>query len=600
MASTFGETFGALIREKRGQEGLTQRELAIKAFDDGSKVRRIIDLENGTVRRPHIKTVDPLVAYFGITREELNQCKQHGLFSEREQAGVGLSRALMENLALRFEYDNPDAPDEELFAYLKSKAEELKRLRGRLASLEGTTVSLNNQIAAANDALELGRFEEADEILAAAEEVQQEGRTLKEIARQSNIRFARGDAALFSGKSADAASHYLKAAVYFEHFDKEEAAIRLEQAAGQIYEMERRSRSPNLLHAIDLAQRALNATTTVDEKSATWAQRKYQLALLQQTAARMQDPTSRDFSLLDRAIANAQEALTYEGPDVDEINRVYCLMVLGNSFAARSAASAQSESDLDAAISTFQDIIHNPRYENLSFSRGMIFNNISLAYGKKTRRASDTARQDFAEKAKNALFRAIELASAEGDIEAWSAAQTNLGFALADEAAIVDPQPAAFLRIQAIAAFQASLEAYPKTAFDLQTAHTLMALGRILLELAQRSNPATKEAYLGRSIEVNEGAIHILSKEDHPEQWSHARFCIGLAFYLHAEISSTEVAIADCEAAISHFDAANPAYRAAGMEKDLEKLLAADKETKARLLALRQASQPSAATQTPE
>jgi len=64
MERTFGEAFGQMIREKRGQEGLTQKELAIKAFDDESKVRRIIELENGTVRRPQIKTVDPLVAFF--------------------------------------------------------------------------------------------------------------------------------------------------------------------------------------------------------------------------------------------------------------------------------------------------------------------------------------------------------------------------------------------------------------------------------------------------------------------------------------------------------------------------------------------------------
>jgi ribosome-binding protein aMBF1 (putative translation factor) len=42
VEKTFGEAFGDLIRKKRGQEGLTQKELAIKAFDDESKVRRII------------------------------------------------------------------------------------------------------------------------------------------------------------------------------------------------------------------------------------------------------------------------------------------------------------------------------------------------------------------------------------------------------------------------------------------------------------------------------------------------------------------------------------------------------------------------------
>ncbi len=144
-----------MIREKRGQEGLTQKELAIKAFDDESKVRRIIELENGTVRRPQIKTVDPLVAFFGITKEELEACRKYGLFSEKEQTNIGLSRELLENLALRFEVANPDAADEELIEYLKAKADELRKIKKRLSEIEVTNTALDNQIAAANAALNL-------------------------------------------------------------------------------------------------------------------------------------------------------------------------------------------------------------------------------------------------------------------------------------------------------------------------------------------------------------------------------------------------------------------------------------------------------------
>jgi transcriptional regulator with XRE-family HTH domain len=80
VEKTFGQAFGELIREKRGEEGLTQKELAIRAFDDESKARRIIDLENGVVKRPHAKTVDPLVVYFNISKDELEQCRSHGFF----------------------------------------------------------------------------------------------------------------------------------------------------------------------------------------------------------------------------------------------------------------------------------------------------------------------------------------------------------------------------------------------------------------------------------------------------------------------------------------------------------------------------------------
>ena len=257
---TFGEAFGDLIRKKRGQEGLTQKELAVEAFDDESKVRRIIELENATVKRPQAKTVDALVVYFGITDDELESCRQHRLFTRKEKSGIGLSRQLMENLALRFEHENPDADDSELFEYLKSKALELKRLKARLSELEGATQSLDTKIHAANDALENGRFGEADEALAAAEEIQQTKRTLAEIGVQSKIRFARGDAALFKGDSAAAAAHYMQASEYVAPFDSEDSAKILDIGAGRIYELERRKPTSDLTQAIVLTVRSIERT----------------------------------------------------------------------------------------------------------------------------------------------------------------------------------------------------------------------------------------------------------------------------------------------------------------------------------------------------
>jgi transcriptional regulator with XRE-family HTH domain len=112
MERTFGQAFGELVRTKRGQEGLTQKELAIRAFDNESKVRRINDLETGAVNRPHVKTVDALVVALDIRGEELATCRLNNLFTAQEEAGIGLSRQLMENLSQRFDHENPNAPDD--------------------------------------------------------------------------------------------------------------------------------------------------------------------------------------------------------------------------------------------------------------------------------------------------------------------------------------------------------------------------------------------------------------------------------------------------------------------------------------------------------
>ena len=329
---TFGQAFGDLIRQKRGQEGLTQKELAVRAFDDESKVRRIIELESGSVSRPHVKTIDPLVVYFNISETELDKCRNFGLFTTSECQQINLSRELIENLALRFECDNPDADDSVLLALLKTKADELRRLKERLAKLEGNTEALDNQIKAANAALEVGEFVEADDILAAAEEIQQEERTLKEIRLQADIRFARGDAALFRGDSEIAHDHYVKAADYFLGFDRQSSARILDTAAHQIYEIERRTPIPTLRYAIDLIEKSL-VLTSLDATPHQWVLRKYRLALLQLTAARHQRSPSLD--LLGNAIANALEAIEHTPTDLDEFDKASVMGLCSSSPSER-------------------------------------------------------------------------------------------------------------------------------------------------------------------------------------------------------------------------------------------------------------------------
>jgi transcriptional regulator with XRE-family HTH domain len=588
---TFGQAFGDLIRAKRAQEGLTQKQLAIEAFDDESKARRIIDLENGAVQRPQAKTIDALVVYFGITKEELAECRQHGLFSSKEQATIGLSRELIENLAFRFEHENPDAPEDELIAYLKEKAAELKTLKRRLLDLEETGTALNNQIAAANNALEHGGFEEADEILASAEEIQQEEKTLKEISTQSRIRFARGDAALFSGKSTLAATHYAKAAEYFNSFNKSEMANILSTAAGQIYEYERRSRSPNFVTAIELAQRAFDITSAKDH-SARWVLAKYHLALLQQAEARRRGVHS--LTLLNDAISNSSEALRYAGKDVSNSDKARCLMVLGNSYLERSQRDENKNwaSDVDAAISAFEEIVQNSDYRTVDLDHSYIYNNISSAHRNKARRSNSRLAEAHGRKAKDALLRAIELSVKEKQMEVWSIAQYNLGGMLAEEAEKSDPETAKFLRIQSIAAFLASLEMYLETALNMQLAQTQSALGRVLLEHATTCHDELKEVYLFRSIAASEIASKIFGENENPMHWSDAQFHIGLAFIVHAEISEPEVEAQDLEKAVSYFDSAIPGYEAAGPKEDLKKLKEFRERTVKQLKKIRPSSEP--------
>lgn len=74
----FGEAFGKLVKKLRGVEGLTQEELAVKAFGEGSYKTRISELENGRVSNPQAKTVDPLIVALNISKEEMDDARNFG------------------------------------------------------------------------------------------------------------------------------------------------------------------------------------------------------------------------------------------------------------------------------------------------------------------------------------------------------------------------------------------------------------------------------------------------------------------------------------------------------------------------------------------
>jgi transcriptional regulator with XRE-family HTH domain len=206
---TFGVRLGQLVRKKRGIEGLTQDALAGKSDLPKAHISRI---ENGKIDNPHAKTVDALCVALNISREERDAC--HVI------TGPRLRPRLLENLALRFGHSNPDASQDELEAFLKEKAIELRENQERLAPIIGAESRINDLRAAASTALEEGDFQIADKRLAEAEDAQLTSTTLPSLERQCRLRFERGHAALLGGEIAIAARHWEAAANYFHFLDQ--------------------------------------------------------------------------------------------------------------------------------------------------------------------------------------------------------------------------------------------------------------------------------------------------------------------------------------------------------------------------------------------
>lgn len=564
---TFGQAFGELIREKRGQEGLTQRDLAIRAFDDESKVRRIIELEGGQVHRPQAKTVDALRVYFGITAEEMSLCQRLGLFSQQEGEKLGLARSLLENLAMRFDHDNPDAPDEELLTYLKTKATELREIKRRLSELDESSESIANQINAANAALDIGHFDEADQLLASIEEVQQEERTLREVRRQVGVRAARGDSALFQGRHDIATAHYLTAAEYVLPFNKEEAAYLMETYAGRLYERERRLPNGSLVGALSLATKAFNlssASTEPEDRS----QRAYHLALIELSHARTQNIAALD--ILTSATKHAEEALGTGQGVITDYDWASCKIALANILLLRGELDGQGSRHTRAATEIFEELLSSQRTRKLGMHLCHLHNNLSAAQRQLARTANDSERERLLIKAHSHLMHAIERSSIEGEGDVWLSAQHNLGALLAERAQHLEGEEAAFARLQAIAAFQASIEMFPKETFTSKFGETHIALGRVLFDHASKVPPEIGEIYLIRSIAANETASRVFSKEQNGIKWAEAQFHIAAAFLQHAEIADATVARGDLERALSHFDEAESHFIGPKTRKYLE------------------------------
>ena len=206
-SETFGVLFGRLVRGKRGIEGLSQDKLALAA---GLTKARISDLETGKIANPHAATIDAICVALNVSREERSGCYA--------VPDATLPKRLLENLALRFGCNNPHASEADLETFLRNKAEEFREMQARLAQITAGEGEVTKFLMGANQALEEGDFELADERLASAEIIQLTSTTVA-LKRQSDLRSARGQAALLAGEVMTATAHWEAAANYFHFLD---------------------------------------------------------------------------------------------------------------------------------------------------------------------------------------------------------------------------------------------------------------------------------------------------------------------------------------------------------------------------------------------
>lgn len=312
--ANFGQTFGELVRQRRGALGLTQEALASQAFGDPARMSRISELENGRVARPQQKTVAALAATLEISDAEIAACRRGAapaapteLPAASPQDIDGKPRtatALVDALAQAFGVEDAGLGPREIVKRLKAKAAELKRLQAEQAKQTAAKAELKRMADAAEAAWRAGDPAEVAEKLAEVEAAHQTPRALAELRALANMRQAQAEALLQANDVPGAVAAFEAAAGFLgplapdEAFDRRLAGVKRLTALGEATAADA---------AADLAE-AILAETDPTGAPARWATLKTLHGAAKIAAARDLDPEAAVVAL-NAAIESVCDAL---------------------------------------------------------------------------------------------------------------------------------------------------------------------------------------------------------------------------------------------------------------------------------------------------
>lgn len=478
---SFGARFGHLLKTYRGEQGLTQQQLAVRAFDDEARKSRMSDLENGKIPNPQQKTVDLLVAALGITSEQVMDCR-HPIpaLPPGFQAELGLADGIVENLAMRFGHENSDAGRTGLVEFLKDKARDYKALKARLDELATAEARIANQVAAAKAALDNGNFDEADTVLANAEEMQQAEHTLPQIRKQAALRATRAEAALLKGDAEAAHNQFGTAADFFDAFDPFEGAQHRNGFAAKLYDHGLRYGGPALAGAETLCRLNLAIWIEADHPF-YWALTQNNLGEVLRSRGE-RTPGQDGIDLLTDAITADQAALRMR---------------------------SETNHPLDWALTQ---------------------NNLSKALLSKGKRTSGQDGTDLLADAAIACREALRVFSEADHPLGWAMTHNNLCNALVDQGERTPGQAGMHLLAHAVTAGRAALRFYTQADHPLRWAMAYNNLGNALLKQGERTPGQAGTDLLSNAATSYKAALNVYTEVDHPLLRADTQNNLGNAF----------------------------------------------------------------------
>lgn len=422
-AESFGVQFGRLVRSKRAVEGLSQDALASRAELTKAKIS---DLETGKVRNPQAGTVDRLVVALNISNEERKAC-----YPSTKGA---LPPLLLETLALRFGFSHPRAHPDELEAFLRDKAVEFTALQSRFAEIKEIEGSVATLVTSAAAALGAGDFQNADQHLQEAEQVQLTSTTVAVVAKQSELRMARAQAALLSGDVDVAATHWAVAASYFKAFDQDQEAETRYAACDELRGYGYRYRSVTALFAAETALLLNQEIWTPKVNLRNWCRTTNALGATRWRLAQFDKPES--FSAHIEAVEKALKAVRaacsktvlpyYFATSSGNLASIYCEQRF-------SASGHDRASRVHAGIDMQLQAINVLSKEENPLEWGIFRHNLGTSYISLSRLLDDQDdRLNALSSSAVHLEKSFEVRDPEESLQYWIASSRSLAEALID------------------------------------------------------------------------------------------------------------------------------------------------------------------------
>lgn len=304
--------------------------------------------------------------------------------------------------------------------------------------------------------------------------------------------------------------------------------------------------------------------------SITAASINYRLSLIYRNASAVLNRVDEG-NYLNKALECARAAHAVMNREKDQFRLVSAKIGLGNCLGDRFNA-AQDIVALREAITFFKEAISIAKEdEECAELLPHAYNSLGSSLSKFAL-SSDTDNATETANALTAFNNAIRACEDHALSEVWGAAQVNRGLTLAiiAQQQDLDVASATFLRIQAIAAFQAAIEIYPANSFPLPFAEAHYGLAHVLKVHALRLEDDLEEFYLFRAVQSFEAAAHVFTEDHHPDRWVQIQIQLGNIFGIHAQLEGVKSAEHDFDLAKTYFENALRYFESINSESDID------------------------------